>query len=208
MRKILFCKISAMKYYKGVVPGLDEAYNGGSYVAEHGEGHEQFNFDPVMLSDGTEYCLGFVETKSSRSDKRNTLHIERINGCSHLKNEPFVEDVLVIWCATTMLNETSIVGWYQHADVYRQYESAEFNSGYIQDYNVLAKKKDCFLLPASDRHMHIWQAPVAKKRTYGFGQSMVWYAEEPQAQQYLEKLIRQIECYRGENWIDRSVDNP
>ena len=26
--RILFCKISAMKYYKGVIPGKDEAFNG------------------------------------------------------------------------------------------------------------------------------------------------------------------------------------
>ena len=208
MRKILFCKISAMKYYKGVVVGLDEAYNGGSYVTEHGEGHEQYNFAPVTLDDGDEYCIGFVETKSSRSDKRNSLHIERINGCQEMKKEPFVDDVLVIWCATTMLNETSIVGWYQHATVYRRYESIEFDSGYVQDFNVIARKEDCVLLPEPDRHVHIWQAPVSKKRTYGFGQSLVWYGEEQKAQQYLERLIQQVESYRGENWIDKSVDNP
>ena len=34
--RILFCKISAMKFYKGVIPGKDEAFNGGSFVKEHG----------------------------------------------------------------------------------------------------------------------------------------------------------------------------
>lgn len=50
--RILFCKISAMKFYKGVIPGKDEAFNGGSFVKEHGEGNEQYNFDPVISEDG------------------------------------------------------------------------------------------------------------------------------------------------------------
>lgn len=70
--RILFCKISAMKYYKGVIPGKDEAFNGGSFVKEHGEGNEQYNFDPVISEDGQAYCLGFVETKSS--SKGNTMN--------------------------------------------------------------------------------------------------------------------------------------
>ena len=46
--RILFCKISAMKFYKGVIPGKDEAFNGGSFVKEHGVGNEQYNFAPVI----------------------------------------------------------------------------------------------------------------------------------------------------------------
>ena len=195
-----------MKYYKGVVPGKDEPFNGGSYVAEHGEGHEQYNFDAVTLDDEDEYCLGFVETKSTRANKRNILHIEKINGCEHLKQAPFVDDVLIIWCATTSLNETSIVGWYKHATVYREYENAEFNGGYIQSFNVLAKKSDVVLLPVGDRHRFIWHAPVAKKRGYGFGQSMIWYAQEENAQEYLTRIVNQIQTYCGENWIDCSAD--
>ena len=206
--KVLFCKISAMKYYKGVVPGRDEAYNGGSYVLEHGEGHEQYNFDAVKLDDGEMYCLGFVETKSTRMEKRNELHIEKILGCEQNNKEDSVDDVLVIWCATTMLNETSIVGWYKHATVYRHYQSAEFDNGYIQDFNILAQKEDCVLLPSTDRHVHIWEAPVSKKRSFGFGQSLIWYAQDENAQPYVDRIIKQIMNYNGDNWIDKSVDNP
>lgn len=207
MSKVLFCKISSMKYYKGVIPGEDEAFNGGSYVLEHGEGHEQFNFDAVTLDDGQLYCLGFVETKSTVSDKRNELHIEKIQGCSNLKKEPKVEDVVVVWCATTMLNETSVVGWYNHATVYRNYQEAVFEDDYVQDFLTIAKKEDCVLLPVGDRHMFMWQAPTAKKRSYGFGQSLIWYAQEEQAQPYVQRLLTQIAEYRGENWIDKSARN-
>ena len=126
--KILFCKISAMKYYKGASQ-RDVPYNGGSYVNENGFGHEQYNFAPVQLDDGQYCCLGFVETKTTLKSKRNDLHIEKISGCELLKKEGSVDGVLVIWCATTDLNETSIVGWYKDATVYRTYQNAEFEIG-------------------------------------------------------------------------------
>lgn len=204
--KVLFCKTSWMKYYKGVIEGKDEAYNGGSYVLEHGEGHEQYNFLPALLEDDQEYCLGFVETKSTRNGKRNVLHIEKIVNSGIANDDPVLDDVLVIWCATSLSNTTSIVGWYKHARVYRIYQECEFDNGYIQDYNVIAKKEDCFLLPSGERNIHIWQAPVAKKRGYGFGQSLIWYGQEDNAQQYISEIVNRIEHYSGENWIDMSAD--
>ena len=202
--RILFCKVSSMKYYKGA-NDKDTPYNGGSYVKEHGRGHEEYNFEPVDLDNGESYCLGFVETKSTSDSKVNELHIEKITGCELLKNVEFAEDVLVVWCATTDLNETSVVGWYKNATVYRNYEEAEFESGYIQYYNVIAKKDDCVLLPQDVRHKHIWDAPVAKKRTYGFGQSLIWYAREEKAQNYILKLVKNIDEYSGDNWVDFAV---
>ena len=114
-------------------------------------------------------------------------------------------DVLVVWCATTDLNETSVVGWYKHATVYRYYEEIDFSD--ITDkydwksYNVIAKKDDCVLLPQGIRHNHIWDSPVSKKNTYGFGQSLIWYASEEKAQPYISKLVKQIDEYKGENWV-------
>ncbi len=57
-------------YYKGVVPGVDE------------------------LSAGY-YCLGFVETKSTRGG-RNQLHIEKISGCRALGKEETAEDYMAL----------------------------------------------------------------------------------------------------------------
>lgn len=97
--------IAWMNYYKGNVNGNDQPQNGGSYVLKNGDAHEKYNFSPVLLSkDNTfypdgEYCLGFVETKSTNGKTRNQLNIERIEGCETLKNENEVEDVLVIYCA-------------------------------------------------------------------------------------------------------------
>ena len=201
--RILFCKIAFMKYYKGVQENVDEPRNGGSYVTENRDGGEVYNFDAVSLEGREgEYCLGFVETKSTRKDRKNELHIEKIQGCEALKNEEAVEDVLVVWCATTPHEETSIMGWYHHATVYRHYQQCDFGNDFVQDYNVIAKKDDCVLLPEGTRRRYIWDAPVSKKRTYGFGQSLIWYAQEENAKPYIEKLIKQIQEYDGENWID------
>ena len=38
---------------------------------------------------------------------------KKIDGCANLKNEPFVEDVLVIWCATRLQGDVTVVGWYK-----------------------------------------------------------------------------------------------
>lgn len=202
--QILFCKISCMKYYKGVNEN-DVPHNGGSFVDENGYGHEEYNFAPEELPDGKVYCLGFVETKSHAGVESNDLHIEKISGCELLKNEESVDGVLVVWCATTDLNETSVVGWYKNATVYRRYRDMELDSGYIQSYNILAFKDDCVLLPRGERHRHIWAVPVARKRGFAFGQSMLWYASEANAKKYLSDLVRSIEEYDGENMIDADI---
>ena len=48
--RILFCNIAWMNYYKGIIWGKDEPQNGGSEESGYPKG---------------EYCLGFVETKST-----------------------------------------------------------------------------------------------------------------------------------------------
>lgn len=150
-----------MDYYKGIVPGKDEPKNGGSYVKDTKDAHEKYNFKPELLKlkgfpEG-EYCLGFVETKSTSAGKRNQLNIEKIEGCSDLKNDTEVDDVLVVYCALypdSFDKETYVVGWYKHAAVYRRYEKLEFDTEasdnersdnesaadekYIQLYNAIA----------------------------------------------------------------------
>jgi hypothetical protein len=159
--RILFCNIAWMDYYKGIVPGKDEPKNGGSYVKDTKDAHEKYNFKPELLKlkgfpEG-EYCLGFVETKSTSAGKRNQLNIEKIEGCSDLKNDTEVDDVLVVYCALypdSFDKETYVVGWYKHATVYRRYEKLEFDTEasdnesaadekYIQLYNAIALKEDC-----------------------------------------------------------------
>ena len=204
--KILFCKVSGMKYYKGACE-QDVPYNGGSFVEENGFGHEEFNFLPIDWEGKDEQvCVGFVEPKSNRG-KRNTIHIEKIEGCSAFKNEPLVDDVLVVWCATRQEGDVTVVGWYKHATVYRELQewTIMFEDGSEEErcYNVMAEVDQCTLLPPDERNRRIWYVPSARYTgTFGFGQSMLWYPEEESAKQYLENLLGNIEKYSGENWLN------
>ena len=114
-----------------------------------------------------EYCLGFVETKSTNGKTRNQLKIEKIDGCEACKNETQVDDVLVVYCALypyAIEKETYVVGWYKHATVYRDYEVIRFpvdnDKYYEQAYNAIAKREDCVLLPGSARRKATeWKVP-------------------------------------------------
>lgn len=206
-----------MDYYKGIVLGIDEPQNGGSFVKETNDAHEKYNFEAVELhyEDGAfpdgEYCLGFVETKSTKGG-RNQLHIEKIEGCQLLGKENEVEDVLVIYCAKHPYHSfTTVVGWYKHATVYRNYCIQEIPSEdggevYEQWYNAIALKENCVLLPRTARRITEWNVPRRQSgAAYGFGQANVWFAEEEHhlLKDYLDRLIEKIMNYTGENWIDK-----
>ncbi len=205
--KILFCKVSSMKYYKGACKQDIPSY-GGKFVEQNGYGYEEFNFLPIQLENRQEpECFGFVEPKSHRG-VRNTLHIEKIQGCTALSKEPYVDDVLVIWCAKRERGTTTVVGWYQHATVWRNLRERtvvmDNGTEKKREYNVCALARDCVLLPYGERNRHIWSVPAASyTKSYGFGQSMVWYPTEPEAQNFLTGLLHYIEQYNGENWLEQ-----
>ena len=205
--RILFCKISSMKYYKGAC-ALDVPMYGGKFVEENGYGHEEFNFRPIdMEGEAEQECVGFVEPKSNRGT-RNTLHIEKIEVGEAMRREPLVDDVLVIWCAKRDYGDITVVGWYKHATVWRDLQgwTIMFEDGTEEDryYNVRAKASDCTLLPSGEHNRAIWSIPSAKRTgVYGFGQSMVWYPTEPEAENYLTRLLKNIESYRDENWLNK-----
>lgn len=222
--RILFCNIAWMDYYKGTIEGKDVPRNGGSYVALHNDAHESYNFDAVTLDESVgyprgEYCLGFVETKTTNKKTRNQLNIEKIDGCGLYKNKDEVDDVLVIYCAKypdSSTQETYVVGWYKNATVYRYNQTIEFPDTeggiYLQDYFMIAKKEDCVLLPRPIRRKsNIWRVPRKSSGvSYGFGQANVWFAsgrtENSNLDVFLNKIVKQINEYDGENWIDKKAE--
>lgn len=136
------------------------------------------------------------------------MRIENIAGCELCKKEESVDDVLVVYCAKHPAHKfTTVVGWYQHATVFRHYQEAVFAPEDVQYYNAIAKSSDCVLLPASARSKKAqWEVPrKANGWAYGFGQANVWYAseEDSRLQEYLTRLEKQIDEYNGENWIDK-----
>lgn len=191
-----------MKYYKGSEEYNDKPYNGGSYVANHTHVGEEYNFKPINFN-GKKTCLGFVETKSTNGSYANDLHIEKIRGCENMKKDEYVDDVLVIWCATADTNECVIVGWYKNATVYRQVQYDEQNDRY---YNVKTDADNCVLLSSSGIRRRLqWKAPVAKRqKTYGFGQSLIWYPVQKEAENYIKNLLDSINDFSGENWVNIS----
>ena len=206
--RVLFCKISNMKYYKGVCND-DVAMYGGAFVDEYGYGHEEFNFKPMTNENKEEgSCFGFVEPKSNRGT-RNTLHIEKIEGCAALKNEDYVNDVLVVWCAKREKGDMTVVGWYKNAAVYRDLQeyTLQWDNGEEEEryFNLEAYPEECVLLPSNERTRE-WYVPVSKVHGFGFGQSMIWYPNVLEAQAYLERLVEKIENYKGENWLSRYPD--
>ena len=123
-----------------------------------------------------------------------------------MSKEPCVDDVFVIWCAKRDRGDVTVVGWYKNATVYRELQEWIITLPTGEDenrfYNIRAKVVDCTLLPESERNSHIWQIPSAKyTKSYGFGQSMVWYPNEPESKAFVERLINNIKNYDRENWI-------
>ncbi len=120
--------------------------------------------------------------------------------------ETLVDGVLVVWCAKSYRNESVVVGWYHNATVFREYQELNLNDKdnyYGAVYNVVAKTSDCVLLPEGERNRFIWAAARARKkgRSYGFGQANVWYAREASAAQYIQRLVTNINEYKGDNWV-------
>ena len=203
-----------MKDYKGNEDLKDTPSNGGSWVDENEQGCEAKNFcvENMKFEYGSlpngEYCLGFVETKfhggynDGDNNGRNKMCIENIIGCEGMKNEFKVQDVLVIYCAKNPnVSATCIVGWYNHADVYRTCKERP------RDYFVIAKKDNCVLLPPKERNKKKWLVPRKghSDSSFGFGQSNVWYANErdnEELQAFLEETVSKIKEYYGPNWRD------
>ena len=211
MKPIIFARVADMYYYNGIT-NKDIPINGGSYVKETGEAHECYNFSPVEIAGEGKVCLGFAMLAQTTKGAEIHLHIEKIVGCEALKNEMFVNDVIVVFCSKAPGSDTMrVVGFYKNATVYRKYQTAEFDNGYLQDYNFFARREDCVLLPYQERHKgKRWYVPMSKKRNskFGFGQSNIWYAqgynENKELYDYLECMIQNIENYDLENWIDKN----
>lgn len=206
IKPIVFCNIGWCNDYIG-----DETLTGGgSYVKENGHGNEDLNFLPIVVTEeGCEeertILLGSFETKHNRGTQNQT-RIERIHGCSSLRKECYADGVIVVWCAKNPEGKTCVVGWYQNATVCRFYEilpmDAEDGTEWERCYNVCCRFEDATLLPVETRSEPQWAIPRHNSKetvSFGFGQANVWYASEPEAEDFVKRIILQIETYSGED---------
>ena len=211
MKPIIFARIADMEYYRGKTD-TDIPHNGGSYIEEHEDGGECYNFLPVTIDD-EKCCLGYVRLIGNTS-----LRLENIIGCSACEKEDVIDGVTVVWCATQRDGKsTRVVGFYKNATVYRYTQEVEFcdDNGEVcdwQEYNFIAKKEDCVLIPRHDRYTKSeWYIPLIGKHgyTFGFGRSHIWYGNGERKnraeQEFVERMIKSIDNYKGKNLIDEEV---
>ena len=179
MGKVVFFEITWMKNYQGITDE-DEPRNGGSFVTETGEAMECKNFLPY-----NHYCYGYVQQRGS------VLHIDRIEPVDESVTK--LEDVTVVWVARSTARK--IVGWYEHATVYRELQTfvdddlgKDNESLGRWEYYAMTKEENAYLLPEEDRHIVI---PSASKEGAGkgMGQSMIWYADSDYAKETVIPMV-------------------
>ena len=215
-KPIVFARIADMEYYRGITE-TDKPHNGGAYVSETGVAHECYNFDPVSSDDGN-FCLGFVMLIGNAKETDIQIRLENIIGCEGCKKADAVEGVTVVWCAKTANSQnTRVVGFYKNATVYRYPQQIEFiddngEVSYLQQFNFIAKKEDCVLLPRHDRYTKSeWYIPLSGKHGYdfGFGRSNIWFANSKEKNhdehEFVERMIKSIDNYKGKNLINEEV---
>jgi hypothetical protein len=178
----LLCHIVWMPSYAGE----SEVYAGGhDYVREEGYGHELFNFTPL---DG--FCYGYVQSRSG------TVDIRRL-GADHA--ETFVDDVTVIWTATSPEGARVIVGWYRGARIFRNEQTGSFKGREIQGrkigYYAQARAENAVLIPAEQRDFRV------PHHARGLpGQASVFYPEDSEAPEmgvWLGKAMNYISTWTG-----------
>lgn len=180
------------------------------YVLETGDAMEKSNFDPV-LHNGKEICLGFFEAGFTKGGYENgnarQVHIEKIDIAA--RNSVSTSGVTVIWCALIPdIGHTSVIGWYKDAEVFRIPITIPYgeipgrgDSFFGYQYNVISDKQNCVLLPYTEIVKSEWRAPRQRTTGFGFGQSNMWYAQEPRAKKYVDTILNKIMEYKGINMI-------
>ncbi len=157
-----------MIHYKGDI--LNDIPNGaGAYVAENHDGGEVLNFLPIK---GKYY--GYARIR-----KGNNLRIERL-GVN--RDAPYIDDITVVFFATDpILGGQKIVGWYNHAMLYRKVQTDVLGREPQSFYITVTAKKNGTLLSVGDRKMEVPED--------GPGQTNAWYVNEyHDAQAFLKKF--------------------
>jgi len=173
--KAIFFNVGWMRFYRGL--DNDSIVGGGSHVDKYGEGGEIYNF---LDREGITY--GYVQPA------RGVINIDRL-GASH--DDPYIDDILVVWIATKPGAGPRIVGWYKHATVYRKVQTLQVKDKdkyHFVHYFVKAKTKDCHW---NDYDERVFAIPRRVKG--GLGQSNVWFADSKESLKIKKEIIDYIE---------------
>ena len=189
MTRMIFLNVGWMERYDGLDD--DQITRGGSWVDNHGYGHEIFNFRPFL---GAMY--GYVQVPGS-------INIDRLGASPR---DLSINDVLAIWVATNPGGRTYIVGWYEGATVYREAQrppsgadrmipldlAIDEDIGSQATYRVSAPERNCVLLPSNER---IFEIPRGDQ---GIGRSNLWYADAPANTRFRDQVVEYVQsrCQR------------
>ena len=184
--RMIFLRVAWMNRYQGFTGG-DTMTGGGAYVAEHGFGHEMFNFRPFQ---GSVYGYGQPPRGGRRIEyHRASINIDRLDAAP---GDEFVDRTLAVWVSLAPAGGTFVVGWYQNAMVYRDWQPPPEGSGRNHDgeecgYYVTARAEDAVLLNPDERVFAVPQGAG------GIGQANIWYAGDPdQHRQFRLDLLRYV----------------
>ena len=181
--KIVFCNIAWMQHYHGITEN-DKPKNGGSFVTKTGDAWESLNFFPR-----NHVCYGYVQHKG------NNLNLARVEKGADAAEA--IHDVTVVWVATSETGRR-IVGWYEHADMYREWQNffdntlGEAHTSW--DHVFQAKEHNVFLIPEEERDFEIPTASQAGQGR-GMGQSNIWYADSDSVRtKFIPKVLDYLQA--------------
>jgi hypothetical protein len=179
---MIFLRTGWMDRYRGLTLG-DEIRGGGSFVAEHGFGHEIFNFLPFEGQ-----VFGYVQPPGAahNDESERTININRLGAAN---GDRSVSGVLAVWVATRPGGGMVIVGWYKNATISRDWQkppggSQRSHQGKGFGYYITAAAEDATLLPKDERLV------LLAKGKGGMGQSNVWYADRTGAHEEFRQMVQ------------------
>ncbi|MBI4548018.1 MAG: DUF3883 domain-containing protein [Ignavibacteriae bacterium] len=182
MERIVFLNIGWMKSYRGI--SNDKIVGGGSFVEEHGYGHEMFNFLPYE-----ENLFGYVRPRGG------SINLGRLGAKS---NQEHIGNVLAVWVSRAPSGGVYVIGWYKNARLYKnvQFLTRTTTNRHFRGedfgYYLTARASDCILLPLDERVLR-----VPRKTKGGMGQSNVWYADKDAILEFKQKVLEFIRTRRA-----------
>ncbi|MGM0437835.1 MAG: hypothetical protein ACQEQD_06155 [Bacillota bacterium] len=173
-QNLMFVRTAYMSEYKGITKN-DKPYSGSSYLEDSQLINEANNFKAYQ-----NICYGFFMIQGN-------LNLKRLGGSPE---DDFVDDILVIIVASSPKKGSVIIGWYDHARVYKKPQKLpeELQKKRRKLYNMKAETKDCFLVPERER-IKLFPDNFSTKMRRNFN----WYAEEEEDQRIVKRTINFIE---------------
>lgn len=199
---MVFLNSGWMTSYDGIAD--DDIKNGGAYIKEHGFGGEVYNF---RNDNGNVY--GYAQMRS------NKLNIDRVS--NNKINNDYIKNVTCVFVARHPEGGRKIVGWYENATLYRNFQMDEklnrkdHTGLYNTEKNVtnvgyyaVAKYENSVLLLEDER---LFAPDIPSGVKGGFGQSQVWYADSDLGLKVQSDVLDFIKQYSYKNEVKVIKEN-